>query len=842
MHPTSVALGRLLCLFLFPSLLACSETTQRPTDARGPDTTRPDAGGADGQRADAQLADVQRGDVLPTHYGASFYVATDGDDLNNDGTAAQPFATLERARDAVRALKQGGLPAGGVVVWLRGGVYARSATFSLGNDDSGEVDQPVVYRGFPGETVRLTGGRTLDPGAFTPVTSSSPLFAQLEPAAQGKVQQIDLKAQGVTDYGTLVERGFGIKAKAAALELSFNGQSMTLARWPDADAHDPAATFSDATVTIYGSAQPDVSGTYVKSGTQDGVNAYTRTGLVGGKQYHLHRHTWTYQGSQYTAWFITTTASGYPGAGDAFWSHYDENFGAFNPAQGGSGLLTPNKPGAIVHGFVTITEGLSDTQFKYFGTRPDRWKSGDIWLHGYWKYAWADRHVPLGSLDTASKTITLVNKPGYGIATGQPFYAENLPEEITTPGEWVVDRASGLLYFWPPAPLAGAEIVVSLLETPLIELKGASHVVLQDLVLEAGRGELIKIEGGAHNRVTGCTLRNAGTRGATISGDDNGIERSEISGSGDGGVSLSGGTRASLTAAANFVRNCTIHHFGRWSWTYHPAVSVSGVGQQVTHNVLSEAPHSAIIFNGNEHLFAFNEIHHVCRYSSDAGAIYTGRDWGYRGNRIEHNFIHHISSNFEGYGVHGIYLDDCVSGIRVFGNVLYQISDNAVMHGGGRDNLIENNVMARCGRALYSDSRGLTAINNTPGDSWNLLERLRADGIQYKQPPWSTAYPKLALVPNDWSVISDPTKLWRYPQGCVFSRNAAFANTTFKKEGNYGGTGTFDKFAELKDNIEDQDLHFVDEAKLDLTLRSTSPALAIPGFAPIPFASIGIEP
>ena len=52
---------------------------------------------------------------------ASFYVAPDGAD-SNAGTFEQPFATLERARDAVRRLKEeSGLPEGGVTVYLRGG-------------------------------------------------------------------------------------------------------------------------------------------------------------------------------------------------------------------------------------------------------------------------------------------------------------------------------------------------------------------------------------------------------------------------------------------------------------------------------------------------------------------------------------------------------------------------------------------------------------------------------------------------------------------------------------------------------------------------------------------------
>ena len=56
------------------------------------------------------------------------------------------------------------------------------------------------------------------------------------------------------------------------------------------------------------------------------------------------------------------------------------------------------------------------------------------------------------------------------------------------------------------------------------------------------------------------------------------------------------------------------------------------------------------------------------------------------------------------------------------------------------------------------------------------------------------------------------------------------------------GTTTFDKYAEMANNLADQDPLFVDEANLDLTLRPESPAFTIPGFQAIPFDQIGIEP
>ena len=67
----------------------------------------------------------------------AFYVAPDG---RNDhaGTLAEPFATFERARDAIRVLKRAqGLPDGGVTVWLRGGEYALKAPLVLTPEDSG---------------------------------------------------------------------------------------------------------------------------------------------------------------------------------------------------------------------------------------------------------------------------------------------------------------------------------------------------------------------------------------------------------------------------------------------------------------------------------------------------------------------------------------------------------------------------------------------------------------------------------------------------------------------------------------------------------------------------------
>ena len=75
------------------------------------------------------------------------------------------------------------------------------------------------------------GAKKLDPAWFTPVPSNSTVWSRLDATARGKVLQVDLRAQGITDFGTLLPRGFG-KTNNAALELFINGKAQPLGRWP----------------------------------------------------------------------------------------------------------------------------------------------------------------------------------------------------------------------------------------------------------------------------------------------------------------------------------------------------------------------------------------------------------------------------------------------------------------------------------------------------------------------------------------------------------------------------------------------------------------------------------
>lgn len=87
-------------------------------------------------------------------FAADFHVSPTGRD-DGPGTAARPFATLQRAQAAVRTLNH----REPVTVWLHGGTYRLAAPLRFTPDDSGTLRAPVTYRAAPGERPVISGGR-----------------------------------------------------------------------------------------------------------------------------------------------------------------------------------------------------------------------------------------------------------------------------------------------------------------------------------------------------------------------------------------------------------------------------------------------------------------------------------------------------------------------------------------------------------------------------------------------------------------------------------------------------------------------------------------------------------
>ncbi|NCO42726.1 MAG: hypothetical protein GW892_28975 [Armatimonadetes bacterium] len=164
----------------------------------------------------AALCPVLPGAVRAGAEPTVFYVATNGNDAwtgrQSDPNAAGtdgPFATLERARDAIRGGKAGGAVKGAVTVFVRAGLYALPQTLKLAAQDSGTVEAPVAYRAYEDEKPVVIGGK--------PITG----FA----AYKGKILKAEVRAQGLEG--------------ANFRQLFCNGRRQQLARYPNFDPENP---------------------------------------------------------------------------------------------------------------------------------------------------------------------------------------------------------------------------------------------------------------------------------------------------------------------------------------------------------------------------------------------------------------------------------------------------------------------------------------------------------------------------------------------------------------------------------------------------------------------------
>jgi hypothetical protein len=662
---------------------------------------------------------------------ADFHVSETGDD-GWSGSLPQPspdgrdgpFATLERARDAVRAAKAArGAPRRALVVEVSAGTYQLTKPLALTAADSGTESAPVIYRGAKGAEVRLMGGRILS--GFAPVTDRQ-VLDRLDPAARGKVLQTNLREQGIADLGGIA--GTGCNRGQPGLELFFRGRRMTIARWPKEDF-----------VRI---ASIDVEGN------------------------------------------------------------------------------TPLRNRVTLSGAM---RGSNEGRFVYEGDRPRRWVGEkDAWLHGHWFWDWADERQKILSIDTEKRVITLQGPHHtYGYREGQWYYALNILAELDEPGEWYLDRDTGVLTFWPPEPMAEGDASVSV--TPvLLQMKDASHVVFQGMTLENVRGTAVTMSGGRGNLVCASMIRNASGYGVRVDGGSgHGVVGCDISELGEGGIRIEGGERVTLTPGGHYAVNNHVHHCSRWNPLYHPGIAIFGVGNRVAHNLLENLPHVAIGFTGNDQLIEHNEIHSAVFMANDAGAIYTSpptEELTMYGHVISHNYVHHIYG-FRNRGCNGaIYLDDFFPGTTISGNVFHQVP-RAVFIGGGRYCRVENNVFVDCVPSLHIDARGLGWAAGSERELVELLHR-----YPYRDELWSGRYPSLVNVLEDEPMV---------PKGNVVARNIAWG-------------GRWDEIEEkarphvvLEHNLVGVDPLFVDQPGGNFALRPGSPAFAL-GFEPIPVEDIGV--
>jgi len=686
-----------------------------------------------------------------------FFVSPNGNDTN-PGTKSQPFKSLEKARDAIRELKVAGT-FNGCQVFLREGAYFRTETFVLNEIDSGTKSNPVIYSAYENEKVVIHGGVKIETKNAQKITDKN-ILERIDSRIKDEIFEINLAGLGLHNLGKMRPVGFSRPFGPVWAELFVNDNPYFIARWPN-----------DSTLKI---------------------GEIIDTGSV-------------------------------PRDGDF-----------------------SNRGGA----------------FKYYTDRPLTWKShNDIWISGYFKMGWAEDAVQLAEIDTVNKVFKTKQPSLYGFGTGKKFsryYIYNVLEEVDQPGEYYIDRENEKLYFYPIDKIMKIEL--SVLEKPMVSLLGASNVSFNGITFECSRGMGIYMERTENDIIKNCTFKNLGIVGVCMgkgivpfknlmhegegepasgiigsylqhvykdilfdreAGHNNGVVNCTIYNTGAGGIHLSGGSRITLEPGRNYVENCTIHDFNRIEKSYRAAIDISGVGNRISHCEIYNAPSMAILMRGNDHLFEYNEIHHVCQEVHDQGAIYYGRDPSERGHKVYYNFFHHLNTI---RATSAVYHDDGACGMEVFGNIFYKPGRIPVLIGGGMDNPYTNNIFIDAVLGIHVDNRNQGWAKKIMEKGGTYDERLRT--VKYNQPPYSIKYPHLA---NYWD--DNPS---------VPKRNPVSKNVFYKVGKTYAGKKEWMPFKD--DNwVTNENPGFVDAGVMNFKLKKSARVFSeIPGFQDIPFEKIGV--
>ena len=355
-------------------------------------------------------------------------------------------------------------------------------------------------------------------------------------------------------------------------------------------------------------------------------------------------------------------------------------------------------------------------------------------------HAWSASRLCVESVDIATQVVRFTSMPTFRIghwyrAGRNPYYIENISEELRHPGEWYLDRPSGTLYYVPlPGETpANVEVVAPRLET-LVRVAGDAQAesVVEHLVFEritfahtnwttprrgydVSQGQptlsaAVEFTGARDCTMLRCTVAHTG---AYAVGLGTGCHRNRIAGCfladlGGGGVKV-GDSRMNRTAVFpllptdNTVENNAIVAGGRIHFSANGVWAGIVKGLAVRHNEIRDFPYTGIALGwswgyaatscaGNT--IGYNHIHRVMRLLEDGGGIYTlGQQPGtvIRGNLIHDCLMGPFACTF---GQLGIYLDEGSGPFRIEDNIVYNVQMGAFNQHYGRGSVVENNIFA----------------------------------------------------------------------------------------------------------------------------------------------------
>lgn len=377
-----------------------------------------------------------------------------------------------------------------------------------------------------------------------------------------------------------------------------------------------------------------------------------------------------------------------------------------------------------------IANGCS---FKVNYDRPSQWsKPEQAWLSGTIGPNYEFDYYPVSRFDSKEKRVYLSRGALEKYYT-EPYYRfENVPEELDEPGEYYIDRQSGMLYFYPPEDAPKDSVLTITMSTPTLDvsrkapnsmfrIENSKNIVFENLIFKGGRGSAITGKNNSNIKFINCEINSFGENGIRFDAStDITISDCKIHDVGqDGILFVSCGNYQTLSPSNIVVSNNDIYNFARLERSYKTGIDFGYrcVGATAANNHIHNGPHAGMIFYGVNNDIYGNESDHLVTEFSDMDALYCNNSsypWE-RGNKIHNNYFHDIGkSSMNGrhqINVRAIRTDNRGCGLNIYENLFYNIGDGGNGNGNngigaitaeGTRNRIFNNLFVDCNEAYFN--------------------------------------------------------------------------------------------------------------------------------------------
>lgn len=370
---------------------------------------------------------------------------------------------------------------------------------------------------------------------------------------------------------------------------------------------------------------------------------------------------------------------------------------------------------------------------------------------------WFDQHLALKSVDEENRTVhfacRVLNILADESGKMARYRVENIFEALTEPGEWYLDRPTGILYYIPREgeKINDTEVIAPRLTT-LIHLKGSSmadvsHIrfegldfrhtewqypaenpgSIQSAFLVPGAIKLFRARACSFFK---CEFTQMATYGIEIQRGSslNRIVACHFYGLGAGGVKINHqrDLEDRSTGKLSFIGIDPVEY--GWMEPEHEDEILPAMATEVADCHIHD---NGVIFNGSIGVWigesSFNHVHHNSIHDQDYTGISCGWSWTYSptfcvGNRIEYNHIfnigrgnlsdmgalyclglqpggiirgnhiHHVDCY--GYGGSGIYPDQGCSFLTIEDNIVHHTQSQALSFHYGKSHTVRNNIFA----------------------------------------------------------------------------------------------------------------------------------------------------